>query len=254
MYNKYLMLIMALILSCSGVACEKESLIPNLKKYNQEDRVGASARDLLSDENYTILNIEIQPIKNMNPDPQTITQLKTFLGALLKKTINVTVNTEINSPGNGAYSPDFIRNFEKNHRTSQTSGDTITIYALFMDGNSSDDNGSGKVLGQAYWNTSIVLFEKTIQSLSGGIGKPTRTKLESAVLNHEFGHLLGLVNVGSNMVSGHQDSANGHHCNNQNCLMYWNVDTSNVVANILNSPIPVLDQDCKNDLQSNGGK
>jgi len=166
----------------------------------------------------------------------------------------VSVDGEVASPGVPPYSIDTIRSFETSHRTAHSSGSQIAVYVLFVDGGSTSDNSNGKVLGEAYQNTSIVIYESSIKGLSGGLTQPSHAKLETTVLTHEFGHLLGLVNTGTNMVTSHQDTANGKHCSNQNCLMYWNVDTSNVIANLTNSGIPDLDSDCQNDLKTNGGK
>ena len=43
----------------------------------------------------------------------------------------------------------------------------------------------------------MVIFGKTIHDNSGALGQTSRTKLESTVLDHEFGHILGLVDIGS---------------------------------------------------------
>ena len=125
---------------------------------------------------------------------------------------------------------------------------------LFLDGSSSEDTQNGKILGEAYLNTSMVFYEKSIVSSSGGFGQPSRAILEATVMRHEFGHNLGLVNLGTPMVVDHEDTSHAHHCDNKNCLMYWRVNTSNFVGNLAAGPIPQLDQNCLNDLQANGGK
>jgi predicted Zn-dependent protease len=103
----------------------------------------------------------------------------------------------------------------------------------------------------------MVIFEKTIQDLSGNtLSQPSREKLETVVMNHELGHILGLVNIGTNMVTPHQDpdASHGRHCENTSCLMYWGVETGNVAQNLLGTGMPQLDQNCLNDLKANGGK
>jgi predicted Zn-dependent protease len=122
---------------------------------------------------------------------------------------------------------------------------------LVLDGSYADNN---QVLGIAYRNTSMAIFGGTIADNSGGVSQPTRSKLESTVMNHEFGHLLGLVNLGSNMVDNHQDSSNGKHCDNSDCLMYYASETTEIASFLIGNDIPALDQNCKNDLIANGGK
>jgi predicted Zn-dependent protease len=65
----------------------------------------------------------------------------------------------------------------------------------FIDGASASDSGNSYVLGTAYRNTSFVIYEKTIQSLSDSPFEP-RSLFETTVITHEFGHILGLTNLG----------------------------------------------------------
>ena len=66
---------------------------------------------------------------------------------------------------------------------------------MFIDGASDKNSGNEVVLGSAYWNTSFVIYQKTVQSLSDSPAEPNRALLESIVINHELGHLLGLTNL-----------------------------------------------------------
>ncbi|MFT6970402.1 MAG: hypothetical protein ACJAXX_000967 [Roseivirga sp.] len=88
-------------------------------------------------------------------------------------------------------------------------GSTIKVYFFFADGGYAPNNN---VLGIAYKNTSMVLFQSRIEELSGGVGQSSTSLLTSSVLGHEFGHILGLVNAGSTPQGDHQDTANGRHC------------------------------------------
>ncbi len=56
------------------------------------------------------------------------------------------------------------------------------------------------------------------------------------------------------MQTEHQDEPNGRHCDNSNCLMFSNINSSDAVANIFGNGIPFLDNNCVNDLRANGGK
>jgi hypothetical protein len=79
--------------------------------------------------------------------------------------------------------------------------------------------------------------------------------LEATVLNHEFAHLLGLVNNGTPMQTDHQDEAHGHHCDNEDYLMYWTVETSDALSNLIgNSNPPPLGTDCQTDIEANDGE
>ena len=109
------------------------------------------------------------------------------------------------------------------------------------------------MLGFAYNNTSIAIFGEKIRDHSGSISQPATATVEGVVLNHELGHLLGLVNSGSTMQTEHQDEPHGKHCDDPDCLMYYAVRTTDFIANLLGD-MPTLDANCLDDLAANGGR
>lgn len=215
--------------------------------------VGASANDLLASDTYQTLEIEIQYAAGFEPPQESIDFLKDFIAALANKPsgINVTV-TEIAAPGQANYTLAELRAIEDANRTKYTEGSTIATYFFFADGDYSEN---ANVLGVAHKNTSMVLFQKRIEELTGGLTQASTELVTSAVLSHEFGHILGLVNVGSPMQTDHQDEANGKHCDVRDCLMYFSTNTSGGLNDLvgLNAP-PNLDAQCRADLTANGGK
>ncbi len=226
-------------------------MLPFCKKNSTSQAVGNSANDLLSGSKYTSVKIEIQYMTGFAPDAAAVDLLKDFLAARLNKSGGITVvQKEITPSSLSALSIQQVIDIEKNNRTVFTSGTTLGIYFLFTDGGYTD----GKVLGVSYNNTSMCLFGKTINDNSGGVGQTSRTKLTATVLEHEFGHILGLVDVGSKMQASHKDSPNGAHCNNKDCLMYYAVETTDVLGFLIAGNIPSLDANCLNDLKANGGK
>ena len=222
---------------------------------NSGTSVGAESHDYLSAATYTSLIVEIQAVSGYRPSAGAQTNLVSFLNSYLNKPggITVQVDADISSPGKTSFSLDDVRAIESAHRTLQSAGTQAVAYFLFLDGGSTSDSGSGQILGQAHAQSSLVIYEKTIQNLSGGFGQPTRVVLESTVMEHEFGHILGLVNTGAPLVSAHQDVAHGAHCTNTSCLLYWQVDTSNFLANLLGGTVPTLDANCAADLHAAGG-
>lgn len=226
---------------------------PNSYPINQS--VGFSANDILSGNNYNVISIDLMYVDGFKPEQSTLNNLTQFL---LEHTFKTNINIIprlIPNTGIENYSLNDVRNLEDQHRNEFTEGNTIAISALFLNGASASNQGNSTVLGTAYRNTSFVVFEETIQSLSDSPLEPSRVTVESTVLLHELCHLLGLVNVGSDMVEDHQDVDHGAHCNVNSCLMYFAIENGNSISGMLSGgSVPELDPFCVQDLQANGGR
>jgi hypothetical protein len=229
--------------------CKKTDLLGPEALHNRA--VGASASELLSDATFKSLKIEIQYMAGFGPEAAALSHLQSFLSTYLNKPGGITIVTkQIEGAGKTVLGVNDITSFEKQHRSAFSSGAEIALYILYTDGTYTDDN----VLGVAYQNTSAVLFGKKIHDNSGGLGQSSRTKLEATVLEHEVGHLLGLVDTGSSMQTQHKDGAHGSHCINSNCLMYYAAETTDILGFLITGNIPSPDADCAADLRANGGK
>ncbi len=220
---------------------------PNLK------RTGSSAHDFLSAEDYETLTIEMLYVGQFKPSDETVQRYKNFLEARLNKPNGITITQrQIQSPGNSPYSLDEIKKLESDNRTLYNNVGNLALCILFVDGKSSSDTSTTATLGTAYLNTSCVIYENTVWAFSNTPQQPSRSIMESTVLFHETGHLLGLVDFGSSMVTDHKDSQHGQHCDNIGCLMYYQSQSN--VMNMSNPVVPALDANCIADLQANGGK
>jgi len=243
----------AALLLFSITACKKDVTFTN--NPNADDLhnkpVGFSANQLLGAATYKSLKIEVQYMTGYAPDAAALNHLQATLSAYLNKPSGITIVTkEISASSSTILSIDQVRTIEEQNRTVFTTGDQLGVYFLYTNGNYTD-NG---VLGVAYRNTSMVLFGKKIHDNSGAIGQASRTKLEATVLEHEFGHILGLVDLGSTMQTNHKDSTHGNHCNNSNCLMYYAAETTDILGFLITGNIPSFDANCVADLHANGGK
>lgn len=218
--------------------------------------VGESANALLASDSFDELTMEIIYVPGMAPDQGTIRNFETFLEGRLNKPEGIEIlQREIETPGKSTYSIENIRNLEDSERSQYNTGKRIAVSGIFIDGEYDQNTDSGSILGVAYRNTSFVLFMETIRSFSGQPLGPSQETLESVVINHEFGHLLGLVNAGTPMQEDHQDEENGRHCDVDTCLMYWTAETGEGLVNSLTGgSIPELDDFCLADLKANGGK
>jgi hypothetical protein len=224
---------------------------PNVPDALHNRPVGASANELLASSKYTSLKIEVQYMTGFQPDAAALNHLQSTLAGLVNKPGGITIVTkEIPASANLTLSVNDIISIEKNNRTAFTNGSELAVYILYTNGNYTE----ATVLGIAYKNTSAVLFGKKINDNSGGIGQANRTKLVATVAEHELGHLLGLVDLGSAMQTGHKDAAHGSHCSNTSCLMYYASETSDILGFLITGNIPSFDANCKADMTANGGK
>jgi len=241
------------LLTLAIAGCKKEttsSIISGPTTNVDKQAAGSAAAGLLAANTYTSLRIELQYAPGMQPQSQTLTNLANFLTERLNKPGGISVfSKQVASFGKTTITVADITAFTDQYRTVYTDGNQITLYILFADA----DFSTNGVVGVAYRNTAICLFEKTIQANSGGINQASRVKVETGVLLHEIGHLLGLTNNGTSMATPHEDTANKAHCNNSNCLMYYSIETTGLM-NMFNNAVPTLDANCLADLKGNGGK
>jgi hypothetical protein len=232
--------------------CSKDSVtgLPPVNAANNKV-TGASASDFLSPGSFSTVKIEIQYMAGFQPDAASINNLTSFLHSLINKPGGITITQQqIPAAGKTSYSINDIATIEQKNRTAFNTGNQLSVYVLIADGAYSDPS----VLGISYRNTSLSLFGKTIFDNSGAIGQASRTKLETTVVEHEFGHLLGLVDLGTSMQSNHKDPTHGNHCDVQSCLMYYAAETTDLLGFLVTGNIPVLDSQCLADLHANGGK
>lgn len=222
--------------------------------------LGASAEDLLTASKFTSMKIEMVYVEGNRPTDQAINLFKEFL---MKRThkpdgINFLLRS-VPSSGKAPFAIEEIAEIERQERTAYNVGDEIAIWIYFADGSNEEDTNEKIVLGSAFRNTSMVIYEKTIREFANRNDAPSKEVIEASTLNHEFGHLFGLVDLGIEPVSEHEyvnEEGKGGHCTTSRCLMNAEIEFGRGVADVIegNNGVPELDQACIDDLQSVGGK
>lgn len=115
----------------------------------------------------------------------------------------------------------------KEHRDTPDSPTLPSFHILFLNGYFyEDDARQDNVLGLSIGDTStVVMFKPVIKKsapdLEGSADELIRMFAEQMTLIHEFGHAVGLVDNGLALTSAHHDDANGKHCTNKKCVMYY---------------------------------
>lgn len=239
----------------SGVTDEEENIVSTVAN---RQATGSSANDLLSDNTYTSMIIEVVYVEGFEPTENALNNFVSFLENRTYKPNGITVEKRsITSPGKETYSIEDIADIEREHRTHYNTDNQIAVWAYFSDGKSDGDSETDNtvVLGAAYWNTSFVIYQETVEGFSDSPFEPNRTLLETTVINHEFGHIFGLTNLGTALQSEHEDEEHPKHCDVENCLMYWASESAANISNMASmNTAPTLDAQCIADLQANGGK
>ena len=246
----------AFLVSCSKEDSTDTASVDGFSITNNKKATGSSSHDLLSGDTYKSMVIELVYVQGYEPSATAISNFTSFLNARTNKSGGITVvKRAIASPGKATFTNQEIVAIEDANRTKYNTADQIAVWALFIDGASASDSGNSYVLGTAYRNTSFVIYEKTIQGLSDSPFEPNRSLFETTIVTHEFGHILGLTNLGAPLQSNHEDTAHEKHCNVESCLMYWSAESGSGIANMVSGgSAPKLDAQCLADLKANGGK
>lgn len=221
--------------------------------YNNDESPGNSARDFLRSTTYKSLKIEIQYMPGFKPDSRSLNIFVDLLNERLNKPAGISVEEkEIDPTFKTTFTINDIADIESRNRTVYTSGDQIGAYILFTSGT----YYNGNIIGLAYKNTSICFFGETIKYFLSGT-EEDKIRIIALLLSHEFGHLLGLVDIGSPMVVDHHDPDHGNHCNNAKCLMHYTYTSYEKIKRNFKQILlenPSFDKNCSDDLKANGGK
>lgn len=96
-----------------------------------------------------------------------------------------------------------------------------SIVILFLDGYYIRDGvAENRILGVNLDGTpTIAIFKPVIESAANN--DASKALIEQSTIVHEIGHAIGLVNKGVRATTAHHDEANGAHCTNEDCVMYW---------------------------------
>lgn len=216
--------------------------------------VGKLANQLLAGDQFTRMEIEMVYMAGYRPTNFMLGEMVTFLQNYVNKPDGIIFRQkEIPALDQANYTITDIREMEETHRERYNERGIFTVFLMVVDGYFSQDDEESFALGAAYNSTSMVLFGPRIVENSGGFRRPSLPVLETTVTLHELGHLMGLVNNGTEMVHEHEDDEYESHCDSESCLMYWAVET-NRGLNLMGSTVPELDENCRNDIRANGGK
>ena len=221
---------------------------------------GPGPKDYVSDDRYTKWVIEVDIIQGQEPPAGVLDFVKSRLASVVSKPDGIEVRIdETLQPRGGTWSQKDLLDYSDAHFQTATSGKTAAIHLLFVDGTYeqgdvlgatfSRESSSGKVVSTG----PVIIFSESIEGGCLALCLTGTGPAFRAVVTHEFGHAIGLVNNGVPMQRDHEDEAHPGHSSNSGSVMYWEVETTGIF-NLAGGPPTDFDADDRADLCAAGGR
>jgi len=212
--------------------------------YEDDASVGAMARTILRASPARRLVIEIAYVSGRQPSQQALDHLKAILQRECAKPdgIAIDMDSEITNPKDSYTLSDLIA-LEAHYRRDHSAGSVATVWIAALNGSFA---GGSATLGLSFRATAFVLFEDQIQQAANVF--VSSASIERAVITHEMGHLLGLINIGYHSHYDHEDPQHPHHSKYQTSVMYWAIEDMSIATILRGGPPDDFDQYDRADL------
>lgn len=195
------------------------ALSPRLARYHRESEADRS------------LHFELDAVEGLSPYASSIDALTALLGRVLDKPDGIFFDPDETLPSSGqdhVWTFAELDAFSRRHAADDASG-PVSVHVLLIDGRYDSEDDAGTVLGLAWGQRYIALFQDAIRSGCSGVLGPLQTETcelaERSVWAHEIGHVIGLVDNGIEQQTQHRDVERGRHDVSDGCLMYWAYET-----------------------------
>jgi hypothetical protein len=123
------------------------------------------------------------------------------------------------------------------HLTLAVGADEAHVHVMWVDGHDADDDGESSVLGVAWGHRHVMMYKQTLAAGCDALLSAFANQLcrsgEVAVMTHEMGHVIGLVDNGLPMIEDHRDPEHEHHDANPASVMYWQHERDRVFDMLL---------------------
>lgn len=204
-----------------------------LNQINDFDPVGSLNHQYLQANPFSKLIIEIDYVNSAPPDQNAVNTFVSTIKQYVNKPNGVSqAGSNSFTSQKETYTSQDLLDLAQKHRSNYSGGNTVTLYVLFVNGSFAQNSNA---LGVALNSSMFVIFKDKINQATTAL--VFASEIERAVLNHELGHLLGLVNINYKSSINHEDSNNPYHSNNKESVMFWAVEDISV-ANLLRGGPP----------------
>ncbi len=183
---------------------------------------GEQALELLQGSPYSNLLVEVDYTPGNNLTRPALNLMQARLNTYTAKE-SIRLVFDVIAVNGTLFSALDLLDLERAHRDEATGGDTFTLYILSISGELS--NGGETSLGAAYTASSLAIFKDVIRIATIGPG-PSISEVESSVLVHEVGHLMGLVNLVYTSELDYEDVTHPFHSSNSSDVMYWAIESA----------------------------
>lgn len=215
----------------------------SISEGSQLDGVGAEAFTYLRGDTPRLV-IEVHAAEGHELSPKALAHLQAAAGHVLDKPGGIEVQTHTFQADDESYSVEDITELtEQRRETSHTPGETASLFVLVLNG----EFVEGPVVGVAYSGTAFAVFTEQIEQ-----GTPPATDsepFERAVLVHELGHLLRLLNVGYTSPREREHPEQPHHSAREDSVMHPAVQGTGLIGVLGDGPPDMFDADDLADLE-----
>ena len=219
-----------ILFSCSLTGCfSSEEVLP--EKFGVP---GGLALACLNSSQFSEIVVEIDYESEQKPRPETLEMLVDRINSVCEKQ-SVTYELFLTDfEHEGDWTNDEIRLIGRETRESDAmNGNQLRFHFMFPSGKHTNEN----VLGVAVDASTVMIFVDTIKESENLIQRPSWENIEASVTIHELGHLFGLVNLVYQSNIDHEDPDHPGHSSNEDSVMYWAIETSDV-SNIIFGTLP----------------
>lgn len=179
------------------------------------------------------LVIEVDAVQGETPTSSALAHLRSVLSQVVSKPggIDVIATASAGAAQRAKYTVEDLVALEGKYRRTRRDATQASVYVLYLNGSYA---GSDSALAVSYGGSSFAVFSEQLDAAVTAL--VSRAPIERAVLVHEAGHLMRLVNVGYRSPRNHEDKAHPNHSSNPDSVMYWAVEDISVTALLKGGP------------------
>tara|TARA_B100000459_G_scaffold142941_1_gene104026 strand:- start:1535 stop:2326 length:792 start_codon:yes stop_codon:yes gene_type:complete len=200
----------------------------------------------LDDSVYTSMVVEVDYHPGYKPETSSTNMLQERLDSVCDKPQGIEILlTETTFSNDEIWTANDVRETGWDEKSSNPRDDSTLYWQVIFPAGTYEDSS---VLGVAVDASTVAMFKDSIDDAENIFRRPSAEKIENSVLVHEFGHLLGLVNLVYTSPVEHEDSEHPGHSNNEDSVMYWAIESASI-SNFFSNELPTeFDIDDKQDL------